>query len=800
MINFTPTPVTWQTPPAPIDQILNAPPPPVVVLSSQHEWLIELEQSALPAIAELAEPEIPLGGFRINPQTNGPARHSTFHSIGVRTLAPDAARVLELPQDARIGFVRLSPDEQQLAFTLTRDGLELWVVDLPDGTPRRLLGPVLNAAYGTPYRWLPNNLGLICKVIPDDRPAPPAEAQTPQGPLVQENLGRKTPTRTYTNLLGSPYDEALFEYYLTSALEHVALDGIRTLLVSPALIDTANPSPDGRFILLTTWQRPFSCQVPASLFPQRIEVLDQSGKLVHHLADQPLADDIDLKFDSVISGPRQIHWRPERPSTLYWTEALDDGDASRDAQVRDALFELSAPFTETTRIWQSQYRFRHILWGREDVALAWESWYDNRKVRIWQLNPSQPDAEPQLLFDRSFEDQYSDPGMPLTKPGPYGREVLRFSADGGAVYLEGRGATPDGVYPFLDRMELGTCKTERLWQAQDPYYEQIVDILDDDASRFITRRQSQAEPPNYFLHSSAGGQVQLTDYPDPSPQMVNIRKELVQYRRADGVQLSATLYLPSDYEPQNGPLPMIFWVYPAEFKDRATAGQVTTAKNTFSRPRGSSVLFLLTQGYAVLSNPSLPIVGEGEAEPNDSYVEQLVAGAEAAVDYVVKRGVADPERLVIGGHSYGAFTTANLLAHSRLFQAGIALSGAYNRTLTPFGFQGEQRSFWDAPETYIGMSPFTYAKNIKAPLLLIHGAADSNAGTYPIQTERFYEALKGLGATVRWVVLPLEDHGYRSREAVGHVLWEMIQWCEQYVKNKIERFQHDSSSLDSFKQ
>jgi dipeptidyl aminopeptidase/acylaminoacyl peptidase len=408
-----------------------------------------------------------------------------------------------------------------------------------------------------------------------------------------------------------------------------------------------------------------------------------------------------------------------------------------------------------------------------------------------------------LLLERSTEDHYSAPGSPLTVAGPFHWEVLRFTPDGTGLYFSGRGASPEGVYPFLEMMDLATGDRQRLWQCQAPSFEGVVDIVDGGASadggdgslQLLTRRQSRSEPPNYWLRSlaiaasadpaSSGESATrlLTDYGDPAPQFAGVHKELVQYPRADGVMLSANLYWPAGYDPKrDGPLPMVFWVYPAEFKNRELAGQVTTAEHAFSRPSRTSVLFLLTQGYAVLDDPTLPIIGEGEAEPNDTYVEQLVAGAEAAVNYVVERGVGDRDRLGIGGHSYGAFTTANLLAHTDLFKLGIARSGAYNRTLTPFGFQGEQRNFWQAPDTYNHMAPFTHAAKITAPLLLIHGASDSNAGTYPVQTERLYEALKGLGATVRWVELPLEDHGYRSQEAVGHVLWEMVRWCDLYLK------------------
>ena len=784
MVDFPDVEQSWRSPPPPINQILDAPPPPIVWLCPNLQWLVELEQPRHPPIALLAEPEVAIAGFRINPQTNGPARHTPYRSIKIRRLEENTPKLVDLPPDAKIGFLRASPDGTKVAFTLTQtNGFELWCLDLAEGIPRRLTGPVLNATYGKPYRWLSNE-SLICKFIDSDRAIPPIASSVPAGPIIQENLGRKTPNRTYTNLLKNPHDEALFEYYITSSLVEVTLDGNSNLLVEPCLIDEARPSPDGNFILLTTLHRPFSYQLPSSFFPKRIEVCSCTGKIIHQVADLPLADNLSTKFDAVRTGPRRVYWRSDRPATLSWVEALDEGDPTLKVPYRDALFELDAPFTDTPKVlWKSEYRFQRTRWGSEDVALVWERWYDTRKSRIWRIHPNAPETPAQLLVDRSFEDNYSDPGAPLMALNEYRRSVLRFTPDGKAIYLTGRGASPEGVHPFLDSMDLETGKTQRLWQCQDPYFESVFDMLNDDET-LLTFRQSQTEPPNLFRRNRKENQpVQLTFYPDPAPQFAGIHKEVVYYERADGVQLSARLYLPAGYDPaRDGALPTIFWVYPEEFKNRELAGQVTKAENTFSRPFGTSILFLLTQGYAVLDNPSLPIIGEGDAEPNDTYVEQLIAGAQAAVDYVVKRGIADQNRICIGGHSYGGFTTVNLLAHTDLFRAGIARSGAYNRSLTPFGFQGEQRNFWEATETYTHMSPFTHAAKVKAPLLLIHGENDSNPGTYPLQTERLYEALKGLGATVRWVVLPLEDHGYRSHEAVEQVLWEMVNWCDRYLK------------------
>lgn len=784
----------WASPPEPIDRLLDAPAFPAVLISPHQQWLVELERPSMPTIADLAEPEVAVAGFRLNPKTNGPARHRPYTQMRMKPITPSEnseaiaaadPTPIALPEPARIGFLRWSPDGQKLAFTLTQEtGLELWVLHLEEGKADQLTPPILNAAYGTPYRWLADH-ALLCKCILGDRGPEPVKPSVPAGPMIEENLGKKTPSRTYTNLLREPHDEALFEYYVTSTLELVTLEGQRTPIGSPGLIDEAKPSPDGNYILLSTLHRPFSYQLPATRFPKQIQVLDRSGEVIHQVADLPLADQISTKFDAVRTGPRWVSWRSDRPATLYWAEALDEGDPTKQVPYRDALYELEAPFSQTpVQLWQSPYRYRGILWGHDECALVWERWYDSRQVRVWRINPAQPEADSQLLLDRSFEDQYSHPGEPLMMPNRYGRSVLRFTADGNQLYLAGRGASPDGVYPFLDQWDLTTGETVRLWQCQDPYFEQVLNLFNGDAQHLITLQQSQTEPPNYYiLDCKRTHRRPLTYNSDPAPEFAGIQKSVVRYQRADGVHLSATLYLPAGYDPnRNGPLPTVFWIYPEEFKSRELAGQVTTAENTFSRPRGSSVLFLLTQGYAILRSPSLPIIGEGEAEPNDTYVEQLLAGIEAAVEYVVDRGIADRDHLGIGGHSYGAFTTANVLAHSTLFQAGIAMSGAYNRTLTPFGFQGEQRTFWEAPDTYIRMSPFTHAANITAPLLLMHGGNDGNSGTYPLQTERLYEALKGLGATVRWVVLPLEDHGYRSREAIAHTLWEMVAWYDRYIK------------------
>jgi dipeptidyl aminopeptidase/acylaminoacyl peptidase len=412
-----------------------------------------------------------------------------------------------------------------------------------------------------------------------------------------------------------------------------------------------------------------------------------------------------------------------------------------------------------------------------------EAWWKSRRTRSWVIDPSHPRATPRLLFDRSSEERYSDPGNFVTVPDERGQQVLLLTRDGRSAYLEGEGATPEGDQPFLDRIDLTSRATARLWRSEPPFYEEVVSVLDPEAQRVVLHRESTTEVPNYFLRDFAAMSLaRLTDFADPAPELAGMVPELVRYRRKDGVELSGRLYLPPGYDPAQGPLPFLLWAYPREFKSADAAGQVSGSPYRFTRPSGASHLLLLTQGYGVLDGPTMPIVGEGSAEPNDTYVEQLVASAGAAVDSLVERGVGDRERMAIGGHSYGAFMAANLLAHSDLFRAGIARSGAYNRTLTPFGFQAEDRTFWQARDVYLKMSPFTYADRIQEPILLIHGLDDNNSGTFPLQSERFFAALKGNGGTARLVLLPGESHGYRGRESVGDVLWEMAEWLERHVR------------------
>lgn len=778
---------TYQQPPAPIAQILDAKPNPGVSISPDRKTLLLTDRANLPAIAELAEPMLRLAGYRINPKNNGPANSRVSWLTGLSFQAVDggAARpVTGLPANARLTNVSWAPNGQTVAFLVNvPNGLELWVADVAQAKARKLNGPMVNAAAGSGFSWLSDSSGLLVLAVPAGRGVVPNVDHPPEGPIITETGGRAAPVRTYQDLLSNVGDEALFDYYFTSQPTVVSLNGRARSVGQPGVILGVSTSPDGRYILQTRVKKPYSYVVPANLFPSDVIVTDMNGREVHRVADLPLRDNVPTPFDAVAPGPRAVQWRADADATLVWAEAQDGGDPRNAAEVRDRVFMLRAPFNDRVQtLADLKERYAGTTWGRDDAAIVNSRWFNTRHETRTLVDPSNPGAG-RVLVDRNYQDRYNDPGSVVTEPNARGRSVMRFSADGSRVFVEGNGATREGAYPFLDLLDLENGETERVWRSAQGEYETVVGVLDEAGRKLVTYRESRVDPANLRIRDLDGGVTQLTDFPDPAPQLAEATRQLITYTRDDGVELSGTLYLPAGYDKdRDGPLPLLMWAYPAEFTDAAVAGQVVDTDNRFVRPSGSSHLFLLTQGYAILDNPTMPIIGRDGAEPNDTYIEQLSASAKAAVDAVVALGVADRERIAVGGHSYGAFMTANLLAHTDLFKTGIARSGAYNRTLTPFGFQAEQRSYWEATETYTEMSPFTYANRVNEPILLIHGEADDNSGTFPVQTERFYAALKGNGATARYVVLPLEAHGYRARESVGHALYEMSSWLDRWLK------------------
>ena len=781
----------YELPQLPLQAVVDAPLPPQLSVSPHRDLLALTQTPSLPGIDAVAQPELKLAGLRINPRTYSQSRFSFGTDLQLLEIASGKEiRLQGLPQPLAIASSSWSPDQRYIAFNHidARTGAnELWLVDVAARRAHRLTKLSLNTVAGNGYRWMPDSRQLLVQLRVEG--AAPVSDGIPRGPNTQMTLagaGVKS-NPTYQDLLKNEDDALTLEHYLRTQAALIDLDGKLVKLGEPALTLALEPSPDSRYVLRQRIERPFSYQVPVTSFPRRIEVLDRSGKLIKQIASLPLVEGLPTGNDAVPTGVRRIDWRNDAPATLVWAEAQDGGDPARQAEVRDLVLMQAAPFEQAPQtLARLNSRYAGIYWGSGDLALLSEYWWKSRQVKEWRIAPDYLERAPQLLREGSSEDRYKDPGRPVTVRDEHGELRLLVSADGDSIFRIGGGASPEGDRPFLDKVSLKTGQATRLFHSQAPYYEAPQVLLDDSGQRLLTARESPTEPGNFFVRELGAGNESasraLTHFPHPTPQLQGVSKQLVRYKRKDGVELTGTLFLPPNYDAKrDGPLPMLMWAYPAEFKSAEAASQTTDSPYRFNRIGYWRPQAFLAMGYAVFDEFSVPIVGEGSKEPNDTYIAQLVASAEAAVDEVVRLGVADRDRIAVGGHSYGAFMTANLLAHTRLFKAGIARSGAYNRTLTPFGFQAEERNYWQAKDVYQAMSPFNYADQIKDALLLIHGEQDNNPGTFPVQSERMYAAIKGLGGTARLVMLPNEAHAYRARESIMQMLAESNRWLETYI-------------------
>ena len=774
---------TYQTPPQEVIDIVDATPEPSVSFSPDAKWMLYIDRNSMPDIADLARRMVGVAGMRIDPIANGAFHTDYYRGLSIRKRESNAQTRIPIAQPVRIATISWSHDSQSFVFTnVTESGTQLWWVSIDNPEQPIQLTDQLSTVLGS-IEWMPDGKRVLCNLVPSMRGPEPTPPKAPTGPNIQESFGNVSPIRTYQDLLSSAYDEQLFEYYGTSQLAILQANAPAIEIGKPALIDSASVSPDGNHLLNTTLHRPFSYLLTARSFPQTIQVWNLEGKMLYQVADVPLEENVPI--EGVRTGPRSVNWRAGYPATLVWTEALDDGDPRKKVPFRDQIKTLSAPFTDSPcDLIRLEHRFGGLTsFSKASWLMATEMDRDRRWVRSLLFETDQPDQKPKIILDRSMRDRYGDPGRMLFKADKTGFPVVQQV--GAWVWLAGQGASPEGNLPFLDRKNLETLEIQRLWRCTSGTLESVASMLSSDETdqpTFITRRESPTNPLNYYLRDLvAKSDVALTDFKDPTPQIRGIQKQIVKYQRADGVPLSATLYLPVGYV-KGTRLPLIVWAYPLEFNDASTAGQVSASPSEFTRITGLSHLTLLTQGYAVMDDATMPVIGDPETM-NDTFIEQIVGAAKAAIDKAVEMGVADGSRVGVGGHSYGAFMTANLLAHSNLFRGGIARSGAFNRTLTPFGFQSERRPLWDAKEVYANVSPFMHADKIKTPILFVHGENDNNSGTFPIQSQRMFQAVKGNGGTTRLVMLPHESHGYRARQSVLHTQFEMIAWMNQFVRD-----------------
>jgi dipeptidyl aminopeptidase/acylaminoacyl peptidase len=666
-------------------------------------------------------------------------------------------------------------------------GVELWIIDVVSASAKKITTDNLNANLGSPYNWMKDNETLLVKILPKNRPVLiDSKKDLPKGPTVSISDGSKSQNRTYQDLLKNKTDEANFDALVTSELYKISISGNATLFKSAAIYAGESFSPDGNYLMLTTIQKPYSYIVPLSRFPQKSVVYELNGKEIKLVNEVPLTEIMPKGFSSVRTGRRNMNWRADQPATLYFVEALDGGDQGKPAEFRDEVFVWEAPFSSNpTSLIKTKQRYAGIMWANEKIAIVADSWYDTRNTKAYLFNPSNLTIAPEIIEDRNSQDIYSDPGNFEMIKNKFGRYVIAVENNKG--YLMGAGFTKDGQFPFIDEYDFTTLQKKRLYTSKmKDKKEDLLSIEDFKKGDVLVMIQSKNEYPNYYFRNikSNNKLTPITSFKNPFESIKNVHKEVIKYKRKDGVELSGTLYLPVGYDKvKKEKLPLLIWAYPAEYKDKDSAGQNDKNPNEFTFPNYGSFIYWVTKGYVVLDDAAFPIIGEGTTEPNDTFIPQLVANAEAAIDAVDKLGYINRKKVAIGGHSYGAFMTANLLTHSNLFACGIARSGAYNRTLTPFGFQSEQRNYWDVPEIYNTMSPFMNADKMKTPLLLTHGEADNNPGTFTLQTERYFQALKNLGAPVRMVILPKESHGYAAKDNILHLLWEQDQFLEKYLKN-----------------
>ena len=780
----------YQKPSQEILELVDVPLAPSVILNNDNSVMLLLYRDAYKSIEELSQEELRLGGLRIDPAKNIGSRTTYYNNLKIRFVNSknkDAKQVTGLPDNPRLSGFAWSHDQSKIAVLNNgKNGVSVWVVDIETATAKQLTDEIVNANMRNAINWFKDNSSMLVKVLPKDRKElVDTKTAVPAGPTISVSEGKKAQNRTYQDLLKNKNDEFNFEQLALSELVKVNIEGSIEPWLGSDMYTGVSFSPDGNYIMVTTIDKPFSYLVPYYRFPSETIIYTKDGKAVQSIVKVPLIEDLPKGFMSTRTGRRGVSWRSDRPSTIIFAEALDGGDPQNEVDYRDEVYELEAPYDgEPVSLLKTINRFSGIEWGNDEIAIAYDYWWNTRNTKTYLFDPSDNTTDPIVLFDRSYQDRYNDPGDFVTVRNKYDKYVLALKKN--KAFLIGDGYTPEGQFPFLDEFSFSSLKSKRLYQTEYTDKYESIREFDVENNRLLVRIESANEYPNYYFRNLKNKKLtQITDFKNPFKSIQDVHKEVITYKRDDGLELSGTLYLPVGYEIGSGEkMPMILWAYPVEFKDKSNAGQNTQNPNRFTYPYYGSPVYWLTKGYVILDDASFPIVGEGDEEPNDSFRKQLVANAKAAIDAVDELGYIDRERVACGGHSYGAFMVANLLSHSDLFAAGIARSGAYNRTLTPFGFQSEERSYWEAPEVYNTMSPFMHADKMKTPLLLIHGEADNNSGTYPMQSERYFNALKGLGATARLVILPKESHGYRAKESILHLLWEQDQWLEKYVKNK----------------
>jgi dipeptidyl aminopeptidase/acylaminoacyl peptidase len=784
MVSFAQETNGYQVPPKEIADLLLAKPTPSVSIDSKGEWMLLSERNSYPSVEELGQPEIRIAGLRLNPNNFSPSRQIYVNNFSLKNLKTNKEyKLIGLPKNMLASNVSWSDSEKKIMFTNTsNDRVDAYIIDVNTQKAIQINKQPLNLVTGANLRWIDDN-SVMYKVAIAAPAAAPKKPITPNGPSIQQSIGKASPTRTYQDLIKTPYDEQLYEFMSTAQLV-LNKNGIEKNIGKPAIYVNVSVSPDKNYFLQKTISKPYSYLVPSFGFPSVVSITDNNGKVVKVLAELPNIETRPSGFDNVQNVPSNFTWRDDEAASITWTMPLDSGLIKSKVAFRDAVYMLSAPFTSQAKeLFKTKMRFGYVAWGNENFAWVVEYLQSKQLLKISKYDPSNGGLE--TLFEYNNTDAYSEPGDPHRVKNKYNREVI-YVKDNTLLLNNTEGSSPKGDLPFIAKFDIATKKSTMLWRCKEGMYEYVNDIIDADKMLVVTRKESQKDVPNYFIKNlnAATADLAITNFTNPYPALEGVTKQKLQYKRADGVDLTADLYLPKGYNKEkDGPLPVLMWAYPREFNSAADAAQVRGSKDRFTMLNWASPIFYVTQGFAVLDNAEMPIVSiDSTKKPNDDFLAQLRLNAEAAINNLATMGVGDKNKVAVGGHSYGAFMTANLLGTTNLFKAGIARSGAYNRTLTPFGFQGEDRTYWQAPKLYYDMSPFSFADKIKTPILLIHGDSDDNQGTFPINSERLFAAIKGNGGKVRFVFLPYEAHSYRGKENLLHMLWEQNEWLKKYVK------------------
>ena len=798
--------------------------------SPDRKYFIKEQSNGLPTVSAFGKPHLYFGGLQVDPAANRSRTLTTRGAVALSLIdaATGTSTNIDVPKGATISSTSWSPDGKQIAFVANFEtASHVFVADVATRKSTQVTKTPLLATLVTSVDWTADGTGIIAVLVPEPRAAQPVKPVVATGPRVQLwTDGKPSPQRNFYSLLEEPYDGDLMEWYVTGQLAVIDVKTKAARKVGlPAMIRSVDMSPNGEYLRVVTMQKPFSYIVQYSSFGVNDEIWDRGGKVVATIEKRPLREAPNDDDDDDDSGERRsLAWIPDGSGMVYIVSdrpARGDSAAAPPAAGRtggrggsgagnnrpDRVIKWNAPFGpgDTTTL----YRHTGPLSGvafTDDGKMLFGAGTAGGQGEIFALRLDNPTHKYTIVRQRGYTPSlggrggrgggrggagdslsfYNNPGALLTRRGAAGGQVVMLSSDS-AVFLSGtqyfRDFLQNAPRAFVDKVDLRTGNKTRLFQSATDAVETVAAPLDDDFSKAIVVRESKAEVANSYLRDmKAGTMTRLTNNTDVTPEFTQAIRKRVVVTRPDGITFVVRVTLPADYR-EGTRLPAMFWLYPYEYTSQAEYDRTLRTENVNRFPTGGTrtIEYLATQGYAV-ANFDPPIMGES-GRMNDNYVSDLRMNLYAVIDELDRQGWIDRNRLGIGGHSYGAFTTANALVHTPFFKAGIAGDGMYNRTLTPNGFQSERRDLWDGQSTYLEVSPMLYVDQMQGALLMYHGMEDQNVGTTLISSIRMMQALRGQGKVSALYMYPYEDHGPATEETLLDLWGRWTAWLDIYVKN-----------------